>query len=121
MDLEQIKKEFGLRVKAYPRQNKLTQEAFSELIELEQPSLSNLENGKVYPTFTTICNLIEKAGIEPNSLFDFFSTKSGKHKPIDKNSIDLLKHIDDEIIDLLKHIQPKMKEHIKEIIKTMAK
>ncbi len=121
MDLEQIKKEFGLRVKAYRKQNKLTQEAFSELIELEQPSLSNLENGKVYPTFTTVCNLIGKAGIEPNSLFEFLYNKSEKRKIIDKQTIDLLKHVDDEIIDLLKHIQPKMKEHIKEIIKTIAK
>ena len=121
MDLERIKKEFGLRVKAYRKQNNQTQEDFSELIELEQPSLSNLENGKVYPTFTTICNLITKAGIEPNSLFDFLLENSGnKHKRIDNNIINTLKHIDDEIVDLLKHVPTKTKEHIKEIIKTLA-
>ena len=121
MDLEQIKKEFGLRVKAYRKQNKYTQEKFSELIELEQPSLSNLENGKVYPTFITICNLIEKACVEPNSLFDFLKNNNNKQKTIDKNAIDILKHVDDEIIDLLKNISPKTKEHIKEIIKSIIK
>ena len=121
MDLEFIKKEFGLRVKAYRRQNKLTQETFSELIELEQPSLSNLENGKVYPTFTTICNLIEKTGIEPNSLFGFMRNNNTKHKHIDDKVVNMLKNDDNEIIDLLKQISPKMKEHIKEIIKIMVK
>ena len=110
MDLEHIKKEFGLRVKLYRKHNKKTQEDFAELIELEQPSLSNIENGKTYPTFLTVCNLIEKAGIEPSYLFEFLSNNTKHHK-----------FVDDEILDLLKHIPPKAKEHIKEILKSIVK
>ena len=71
MELDNIKKEIGLKIRTFRREKKLTQEQFSELVNIEQASLSNIENGKTYPTFSTVCNLIEKANIEPNYLFDF--------------------------------------------------
>lgn len=110
MELEHIKKELGLRIKNYRKHRRQTQESFSELIELEQPSLSNIENGKTYPTLTTICNLINKAGMEPNYLFDFLCNKSKD-----------IKYVDYEILGLLNHMTPKTKELIKEIIRAMNK
>ena len=71
MDIETAKKQFGLRVKLHRTKEKLTQEQFAERIEIEQPNLSNIEKGKTYPSFETICNLIEKGGIESGFLFSF--------------------------------------------------
>ena len=59
MDLETAKKEFGLRVKSYRNSRNLTQEQFCSLTDLEQANLSNIENGKTYPGFMTICTMIE--------------------------------------------------------------
>ena len=109
MELDKIKKEIGLKIKAFRREKKLTQEQFSEIVNIEQASLSNIENGKTYPTFSTICNLIERANIEPNYLFDFLYKNNSEFKD---------EHC--EIITLLKKISPKYKQHIIEILKPIA-
>ena len=83
MDLETAKKEFGLRVKSYRNSRNLTQEQFCSLTDLEQANLSNIENGKTYPGFMTICTMIEKGGIEPDFLFRFLGSNSVKYDTID--------------------------------------
>lgn len=110
MDLKLIKKELGLKIKLYRMQYNLTQEMFAEIVDIEQPTLSNIENGKAYPTFITICNLIAKGGIEPNYLFGFINKNTKKGKIIDVDIMELLIGMDDDT-----------KEHVKHILKTMAR
>ena len=90
MDLETAKKEFGLRVKSYRNSRNLTQEQFCSLTDLEQANLSNIENGKTYPGFMTICTMIEKGGIEPDFLFRFLSSNSVKYDTIDYEIMNIL-------------------------------
>lgn len=99
--MEIIKKELGSRVKIYRKRHKWTQEQFAEIIDIEQASLSNLENGKTYPTFYTICNLISKAGIEPNYLFGFLENQTKHTKDTER---ELIETLDDIPIELKNHI-----------------
>ena len=48
----------------------LTQENFCNEIDLEIPNLSNIENGKSYPSLQTITKIIQRFKIEPNDLFN---------------------------------------------------
>ena len=89
MDLETAKKEFGLRVKSYRNSRNLTQEQFCSLTDLEQANLSNIENGKTYPGFMTICTMIEKGGIEPDFLFILVTLSEPAKKNI-KNILEMI-------------------------------
>ena len=109
MEIDKIKKDIGLKIRTFRRSKKLTQEEFSELVNIEQASLSNIENGKTYPTFSTICNLIENAKIEPNYLFDSIYEAKNEAKS------EFL-----EVTNLLKKISPKYQHHIIEILKPIA-
>jgi len=107
MEIETIKKKIGAGIKKFRTDNKLTQEQFAELIEIEQPALSNIENGKAYPSFFTVCSLIEKGKMAPDKLFGFLYKKKTA--------------IEDEIAELLKPLPLKTKECIKEIAETIRK
>ncbi len=71
MDISQIKREIGLRIRAFRTQNKWTQEKFSEIIELQPQIYLILKKGQKHPGFGTLCSMISNGGIEPNYLFDF--------------------------------------------------
>ena len=108
MNLINIKKELGNKIKKHRQLYRLTQEQFAEIVDLEQSSLSNIENGKTHPNFATVCNLIEKAGLEPNYLFSFLNYKNSK-----------LTNIDEKIQVMLSSVSQSTKEHIKEILKAI--
>ena len=110
MDLKTAKKEFGLRVKSYRNRRNLTQEQFCSLTDLEQANLSNIENGKTYPGFMTICTMIEKGGIEPDFLFRFLSSNSVKYDTIDY-----------EIMNILVTLSEPAKKNIKNILEMINK
>lgn len=110
MDEAQIKTELGLRIRAYRNQKNLSQEKFCNLIGLEQPSLSNIENGKNLPDATTLCSLISKGGIEPDYLLGFLREENAKYDAIDFAILRL-------IIDL----PYTTKEHIKNLLLSLPK
>ena len=64
------KKILGCKIKAIRNSLQLTQESFCNEINLEIPNLSNIENGKNFPSVQTILNILNKFNIEPNELFD---------------------------------------------------
>ena len=108
MDYENIKKELGLKIKSYRISKGLTQEQFCAIIELEQPNLSNIENGKTFPDIATLCAIIEKGSIEPNYLF------SG----LIKNKQNFTS-IDIEIASILTELPISTKQKIKELLETI--
>src|SRR5574344_2188866 len=78
------KKLLGKRIKELRRRTNLSQEKLAELANIEPTSLSNIENGRNYPSFSTL----EKLLIILNSTFiDVF-----KFSHLNKND-DLLKEI----------------------------
>ncbi len=96
MNIEQLKKELGQRIKSFRLSKNFTQEKFCELINLEQPNLSNIENGKNFPDITTLFTLIEKAGIEPNYLFGVFDKRT-QYAPIDYEIINLILNLPNDL------------------------
>ncbi len=53
------KKMLGKRIKELRKRNNLSQEKLAELAEIEPTSLSNIENGRNYPSFITLEKIIK--------------------------------------------------------------
>ena len=109
MDVQNIRKELGQRVKAFRTHNNYTQEQFCEIINLEQANLSNIETAKNLPDILTLFSMMENGQIEPNFLFGFFNKNLEKHKPIDYEILNLLLNLPEDskvklksVIELLK-------------------
>lgn len=109
MNIEQTKKELGLRIKAYRTSKNFTQEQFCSIVNLEQPNLSNIENGKNFPDFNTLCAIIQKTDIEIDFLLGFLKADKTKYHSIDYEILDLLLNLPEEskikiknVIELIK-------------------
>ena len=89
MDTARIKTEFGLRLRAFRQSKKHNLEEFGEIIGLNFVNLSNIENGKTYPDFMTLCSIIEKGGASPDYLLDFL--KCGEME-YDAEDFKIMKH-----------------------------
>lgn len=60
----------GENIRKIRKRSKLTQDAFSEIIGIEPSSLSNIENGKSFPSALTIIQIQEKLKIRAEEIFD---------------------------------------------------
>ncbi len=60
----------GKKIKQIRKKHKLKQNEFSEKINIEAPTLSNIENGKSCPSVSTLNNIINAFNVTPNDLFD---------------------------------------------------
>ena len=74
----------GKRIKELRRRKGLRQEHLAEMINVDPTTISNIENGKNYPSLTNLENLLEALGSSFLEVFDF------EHK---MNQEDLLKEI----------------------------
>ncbi len=97
----------GKKIKEIRAKNKITQEAFSEMIGLETSSLSNIETGKSYPSMQTLINIIEKFNINPQYIFDY-------------SYLDSAENIEQEMIDIIKNQPYDKKQILYRIIKQFA-
>lgn len=81
MNEKDIKKLLGENIRKIRWSKNMTQETFSEIIGIEPSSLSNIENGKSFPSTQTIINIQAQFEIAPNEIFDFDADylKSNKH------------------------------------------
>lgn len=55
--MSDIKKQLGKKIKQIRKSKNLTQEELAEMIEIEVPSLSNIETGKFAPSVETLQKL----------------------------------------------------------------
>ena len=101
-----FKKKFGIRLKELRKKRNLSQEKFSEMLNIAQNTLSNIETGLNFCTADTIEKILLNLGVTPSELFDF------KHFESDENLID-------EINEILKNNPDKIKE-IYKIIKAIV-
>ena len=92
-----IKKKLGARIRELRVIRSWTQEALAERIGIETASLSNIENGKTYPSSDTIEGLIQVFDVSPYELFVFeHIEKPSPQKLISKMVAGLEK--DDELV-----------------------
>ena len=108
MDYKDYKKLLGLKIKLTRKNLKKTQETFCDEIGLEVPNLSNIENGKSYPSMQTILNIINTYKIEPNEFFNFINWNETQKDEIVY-----------EIDEYLKSLSKDLKIHILEIVKNL--
>ena len=60
----------GRKIKTIRKQKGFTQETFSEKIGIETSSLSNIENGKSFPSLLTFTKIAEILNMSYDELFD---------------------------------------------------
>ena len=80
----------GKRIRELRKQKGLSQEKLSEIIDVDPTTISNIENGKNYPSLMNLENILTALGRTFTEAFDF------EHK---KNTIDLIKEINQKMKD----------------------
>ena len=71
---------FGLRVKEFRKQKKLTQEKLAETIGVDNGYISKLEVGQNFPSITTLEKIANVLGVELYELFRYTNSKSKDFK-----------------------------------------
>lgn len=89
--MSSLKQKFGRRVKELRKSKGLTQEQIAELINIEPPNVSKLENGLHFPQPEKIEKIAKALDVTIHDLFDF--------EHIQKKQ-DLIKHIKSMIDEL---------------------
>lgn len=100
------KKLLGKRIKEIRKRNNLSQEKLAELAKIEPTSLSNIENGRNYPSFSTLEKILNILNTDFIEIFKF------KHHNEPKNLLS-------EIETILKNNPEKMQDFYK-IAKALA-
>lgn len=67
----ELKKNIGKRIKEIRKKRGLSQERLSELVDIEQNTLSYIETGNNFCSAETLDKIIKALDIEPQELFDF--------------------------------------------------
>lgn len=65
------KKLLGKRIKELRKRKDLSQEKLAELAKIEPTSLSNIENGRNYPSFATLESIINALEVSFIDIFKF--------------------------------------------------
>ena len=68
---DNMKKLLGKRIKEIRNKKGMTQEKLAELVEINTPNISYIENGKFYPSYETFIGLLKALDVEPCELFTF--------------------------------------------------
>lgn len=95
----------GRKIRAIRKKSGLTQEQFSEKIGIEPAPLSNIENGKSYPSMQTTLKIFKEFGITPDKFFDCEYYKNATE-------------LEEEIIGIIKKQPSDRKQILYRIIKS---
>lgn len=101
--LMDLKKFLGKRIRETRKARKLTQERVAELIGIETPSLSNIENGKYYPTAENLEKILKVLNISAEELFHIEEKKSAEETL--KEIIQIIKDNPSKINDIYKIVK----------------
>lgn len=69
-----IKKHLGKRLQEIRKHKKLTQEQVAEFVGIETSSISNIENGKYYPSAENLDKILKILDVQPSEIFAFESS-----------------------------------------------
>lgn len=95
-----IKKNFGKRLKSIRLARGLTQEQLAEAMGMQATSISYIENGKNFLSFTKLSKLCEILNIEPTQLF-IFDRRDEKNVDLKKNIIEIINTLDKKHLEFL--------------------
>lgn len=68
---EELRLQFGRRLRVVRRSRDVTQEKLAEYCDLSPEYISHMERGRASPSFDVIAGLAEELDVAPQSLFDF--------------------------------------------------
>ena len=100
------KKALGQRIKELRKSKKISQEHLAELVNLEPPSICNIENGKNYPTLQNLEKISDVLDVSFVDIFNF------SHFTDDSNLINE--------IDLLLKSNPEKVKLIYKLVKVLV-
>ena len=87
--MNDIKVLLGKRIREIRKSQNLTQDALAEMVGVESPSISNIENGKYYPTNENLQKIAEVLKVKPYELYMF------EHlKPVDELKDEMFQALD---------------------------
>jgi len=89
-----IRQSFGNKIRQLRRQHNMSQENLCEALDVNTSSLSAIETGKSFPSYTTIMKMCEVFRILPKELFDFNLTT------IDSDQQDIIHEINTVLPEL---------------------
>ncbi len=98
-----IKKLLGKRIQELRKKRKMTQERVAEIMNIETTSLSNIENGKYYPTAENLEKIIQILQVDPQILFCVEHCQEPDDLVCEIN--DMLKRNPDKIRDVYKIVK----------------
>ena len=104
-DEDLYKKVIGENIRKIRKRNKLAQDIFSEKIGIEPSNLSNIENGKSFPSTMTIIQIQKNFNISTEEIFDTDDFKA-------------LQIIENEIINSIQNLDENKKRLLWKIIKS---
>lgn len=78
LDEDLYKKVIGENIRKIRKRNKLTQDIFAEKIGIEPSNLSNIENGKSFPSALTIIQIQKQFNISTEEIFDADAFKASQ-------------------------------------------
>lgn len=100
-----IRQSLGNKIKNLRRQRNMSQEDLAFALEIRTSSLSSLENGKSFASYTTIMKLCEVFKILPKELFDFnLTTIDSEQQDIIHELNTVLPELDSEKLHYLNSI-----------------
>ncbi len=105
MKEEQLKKQFGQRVRLIRKSQNLTQEKLSEMIDLDPQHFCKMENGTHFPSPKNLVKIADALNVEVQDLFAFNSSD----KTLEK------------IIVEVKNLTPKELDFLQTIINALSK
>ena len=101
------KKLLGLRLRELRKRKGINQEKLAELISVEPATISNIENGKNYPSMINLENILNVLESDFIEAFDFEHKNSGKNLIAEINNV--LKNNPDRIEDFYKIVMALIK------------
>lgn len=105
----EIKKLLCLRIKNFRESTKLSQEKFCEKAEIDVRTMSNIENYRSFPSFETVCSIINAYKLEPNKLLDFMKYDKTEEDALDLLILEHLKKcpvdVKRKVVDLLEELK----------------
>lgn len=100
-----IRISFGNRIRNLRKLHNMSQEDLCEILVINTSSLSALETGKSFPSYTTIMKLCEAFRILPKELFDFnLTTIDSEQQDIIHELNTVLPELDSEKLHYLNSI-----------------
>jgi len=97
------KKILGQRIKELRKQRHISQEQLAELVQLEPPSICNIENGKNYPTLQNLEKIINVLNVSFVEMFNFAHHQTNENLKEEINQ--MLNKNPDRIKDIYKIIK----------------